>query len=388
VAPLYRAVAENFERDGRTWVYAELLSPNSTEVRWVPLRGSWTLHMPRDWNVERHRMPDCPRDNPSHPACKYVWWDESNKHDFPTVVEPKELAGWLLLRITAWRPISGDEPGYYTGRVWLQNGTTLACYNITFLHKESGVAFWQLVAVSTVRWAGVKARYELSAYSAELGRRPIHMWIEAALEWKYRPPHMSSAEPPPRDLGVSLETPDGVVAFWAPKGTAVGASRRYVITLGDTEEFYRATYPRGLSRRTQIFRLAARWSGAGGEPTEPEPTLTPLEFTMAPASTYLTWPEGRPEDLIARWDCFESGETGKPLNHAYRADVTVDVGDAETHELLHTYTYRGRMPPLTIRVDPDLWVAFYPLPSSGVYEVRQGSIVPVPLTARYPPRAP
>jgi hypothetical protein len=41
----------------------------------------------------------------------------------------------------------------------------------------------------------------------------------------------------------------------------------------------------------------------------------------------------------------------------------------------------------TVTVNPDYWVAFYPIPSGNQYTVARSKTVPVPLPAKYPPRA-
>jgi hypothetical protein len=62
--------------------------------------------------------------------------------------------------------------------------------------------------------------------------------------------------------------------------------------------------------------------------------------------------------------------------------------------------YNGTLPPLGRKVlsgvyptvlvgdvDPDYWVAFYPIPAGNQYTVAQGATVPVPLVTKFPPRA-
>ncbi|MEM3982307.1 MAG: hypothetical protein QXM71_06305, partial [Thermofilum sp.] len=60
-----------------------------------------------------------------------------------------------------------------------------------------------------------------------------------------------------------------------------------------------------------------------------------------------------------------------------------------THPLKGTQRFTGVTSPCTVnvQVSADDWIAFYPIPEGGRYAIAQGALVPVPLVAKYPPRA-
>jgi hypothetical protein len=99
---------------------------------------------------------------------------------------------------------------------------------------------------------------------------------------------------------------------------------------------------------------------------------------------------------VIDWDCFRSGSIGfsqARMGINYRADLYYEWGQVDP--------YNGTLPPLGRKVrnsvtqqahrttvDPDYWVAFYPIPAGNQYTVAQlRKTVPVPLPAKYPPRA-
>jgi len=97
---------------------------------------------------------------------------------------------------------------------------------------------------------------------------------------------------------------------------------------------------------------------------------------------------------VIDWDCFRSGSIG--FNQArmginYPADLYYEWGQVDpyngTLSPLGRDVRSGVYPTVTVTVNPDYWVAFYPIPAGNQYTVAQGKTVPVPLPAKYPPRA-
>jgi hypothetical protein len=126
------------------------------------------------------------------------------------------------------------------------------------------------------------------------------------------------------------------------------------------------------------------------------PVKAEVGFTLAPSIAVIAdWLGNDPWKLVIDWDCFTSGSL--PLSQArmnvrYLADFYYEWGPVDP--------YNGTLPPLGRKalssvyptvlvsdVDPDYWVAFYPVPAGNQYPVAQGAVVPVPLPAKYPPRA-
>ncbi|MCC6051311.1 MAG: hypothetical protein LM580_11415, partial [Thermofilum sp.] len=238
------------------------------------------------------------------------------------------------------------------------------------------------------------------------------MWIEAVVDWAFVPPNVTLPSLPPNvtlwmagfkpsrvwNVGVALENDAGVV-LWAPRGSAYGATGKlYTLALGDTELFYRE--PRGLSFGKRDFKLVARFVARAAQPgvrvDDGIPVKAEVGFTLAPATAVIAdWLGNDPWKLVVDWDCFTSGSL--PLSRArmnvrYLADFYYEWGPVDP--------YNGTLPPLGRKllnsvyptvlvsdVDPDYWVAFYPIPAGNQYPVAPNSVVPVPLPAKYPPRA-
>ena len=415
VTALYSAAVDNFKADNRTWIYAVLAEPGTLEIAWVPVNGSWELRMSKDWSALAHKLEDCDPNNPYADACRYTAYDKTSINDFPKVVKgaPSKYRGWHLTALAAWRTAfeqRGDPP-YSTGLVWLSNGTTLACYNVTFKHVDSGWVYWQPVAVTALKVESAVARYQLASYDGQLRRRPIHMWIEAVVNWTFLPPNETLPTLPPNatlwlagfkphrvgNVGVALENDAGVV-LWAPSGVAYGSTGKlYTLALGDTEAFYRE--PKGLNAGARQFKLVVRYVARGGQPgvrvDDCLPAKAQLSFTLAPAAAVIAdWQNNDPSKLVVDWDCFRSGS--EPFGTSrmgvnYKADLYVEWGPVDPSEGTLPPTgglwYSGVHPTVTVSVDPDLWVAFYPIPAGGSWSIAPGSVVPVPLHTKYPPRA-
>ena len=174
VTALYPQAVDNFKADNRTWIYAVLAEPGTLEIAWVPVNGTWELQMAKDWDALAHKLEDCDPNNPYADACRYTAYDKNSINDFPKVVKgaPSRYRGWHLTALAAWRTAferRGDPP-YFTSSVWLSNGTTLACYNVTFKHVDSGWVYWQPVAVTALKVESAVARYQLASYDHQLRR--------------------------------------------------------------------------------------------------------------------------------------------------------------------------------------------------------------------------
>ena len=237
------------------------------------------------------------------------------------------------------------------------------------------------------------------------------MWIEAVVNWTYVPPNVTLPSLPPNvtlwmagfkphrigNAGVALENDAGVVV-WAARGSAYGTTGKlYTLSIGDTELFYRE--PKGLNFGKRDFKLVARFVARAGQPgvrvDDGIPVKAEVSFTLAPATAVIVGLENNdPSRLVVDWDCFSSGSlpfSQARMNVNYPADLYYEWGPVDP--------YNGTLPPLDRRaltgnpprpippVDPDYWVAFYPIPSGNQCTVGQGITVPVPLPAKYPPRA-
>jgi len=415
VTAVHAAAQTAFSSDSRMWIYALLVKPGTLETAWVPVNGSWKLRMDKDWDAVAHKLEDCSLDNPYADACRYTAYTASSISDFPQVVSgaPSKYRGWRLVALAAWKPLLPNE-SYNAGAVsavW-SGSATYALYNVTFKHVDSGWVYWQPVAVSALRIESATAKYKLGSYDSQLRRSPIYMWIEAVVDWAYVPPNSTLPSLPPNvtlwmagfkpsrvwNVGVALENSAGVVV-WAPRGSAYGATGKlYTLSIGDTELFYRE--PRGLNQGSRAFRLVARFVARAGQPgvrvDDGIPVKAELGFTLAPATAVIAgFKNNDPWKLVVDWDCFTSGSL--PLSQArmnvrYLADFCYEWGPVDP--------YNGTLPPLGRKllnsvyptvlvsdVDPDYWVAFYPIPSGNQYPVAPNSVVPVPLPAKYPPRA-
>jgi hypothetical protein len=416
VTALTQQAQTAFAGDNRVWIYALLVNSSSiSESAWVPVNGSWRLYMDKDWNALAHKLDDCSLDNPYADACRYVAYDTSSISDFPQVVAgaPSAYRGWRLIALAAWKPLLPGESysGAALSSVW-SGSATYALYNVTFKHVDSGWVYWQPVAVSALKIESATAKYKLGSYDSQLRRSPIYMWIEAVVNWTYVPPNSTLPSLPPGltlwmagfkpsrvwNVGVALENDAGVVV-WAPRGSAYGTTGKlYTLALGDTELFYRE--PRDLNFGARGFRLVARFVARAGQPgvrvDDGVPVKAEVSFTLAPSIAVIAdWLGNDPWKLVVDWDCFTSGSlplSQARMNVGYRADIYYEWGPVDP--------YNGTLPPLGRRalnsvyptvlvsdVDPDYWVAFYPIPSGNQYPVAPNSVVPVPLPAKYPPRA-
>jgi len=416
VSAVHAAAQTAFASDNRTWIYALLVnSSNILQSAWVPVNGSWTLYMDRDWDALAHKLDDCSLDNPYADACRYVAYDANSVSDFPQVVAgaPSKYRGWRLIGLAAWKPLLPGESysGSAISAVW-SGSATYALYNVTFKHVDSGWVYWQPVAVSALKIESAVARYKLSGYDGQLRRSPIFMWIEAVVDWAFVPPNSTLPSLPPNvtlwmagfkpsrvwNVGVALENGAGVVV-WAPRGSAYGATGRlYTLAIGDTELFYRE--PRGLNFGARGFRLVARFVARAAQPgvrvDDGVPVKAELGFTLAPANAIIAdWRNNDPSQLVIDWDCFRSGSIGfgeARMGVNYMADLYYEWGPVDP--------YNGTLPPLGRKllnsvyptvlvsdVDPDYWVAFYPIPAGNQYPVAPNSVVPVPLVTKFPPRA-
>jgi hypothetical protein len=202
------------------------------------------------------------------------------------------------------------------------------------------------------------------------------------------------------NAGVALENDAGVVV-WAPRGSAYGStSKLYTLALGDTETFYNE--PKGLNQGSRGFRLVARFVARAGQPgvrvDDGIPVKAEVSFTLAPATAVIVGLENNdPSRLVVDWDCFSSGSLPFSQARMNLNDLTADI----YYEWGPVDPYNGTLPPLghdvvrgvypnkgsTVSVNPDYWVAFYPIPSGNQCTVERGKTVPVPLPAKYPPRA-
>jgi hypothetical protein len=403
-----------FAGDNRTWIYALLAKPGTLDSVWVPVNGSWELRMDKDWDALAHKLDDCdPSTNPYADACRYVAYDASSVSDFPQVASgaPSAYRNWRLIALAAWRPLLPKESysGGAVSAVWLSNGTTLALYNVTFKHVDSGWVYWQPVAVSALKIESATAKYKLSSYDSQLRRSPIYMWIEAVVNWTYVPPNSTLPSLPPNvtlwmagfkphrigNAGVALENDAGVVV-WAARGSAHGTTGKlYTLSIGDTELFYRE--PRGLNFGARDFKLVARFVARAGQPgvrvDDGIPAKAEMSFKLAPATAFIAgFANNDPSQLIVDWSFFTSGSNPGAPGRRYSAKIYYEWGPVDP--------YNGTLPPLKrdsrinptdpIPVNPDYWVAFYPIPYEDGEEkwtIKPGQEVPVPLYSKYPPRA-
>jgi len=237
------------------------------------------------------------------------------------------------------------------------------------------------------------------------------MWIEAVVDWSFVPPNSTLPSLPPNvtlwmagfkphrigNVGVALENDAGVVV-WAPRGSAYGATGRlYTLSIGDTELFYRE--PRGLNFGARGFRLVARFVARAGQPgvrvDDGVPVKAEVSFTLAPANAIIAdWLNNDPSQLVIDWDCFTSGSIGfgeARMGVNYMADLYYEWGPVDPYNgtlpPLGRSSLAGAYPTVTVTVDPDYWVAFYPIPAGNQYPVAPNSVVPVPLVTKFPPRA-
>jgi len=120
-----------------------------------------------------------------------------------------------------------------------------------------------------------------------------------------------------------------------------------------------------------------------------------VSFTLAPANAIIAdWLNNDPSQLVIDWDCFRSGSIGfgeARMGVNYRADLYYEWGQVDPYNgtlpPLGRSSLAGVYPTVTVTVDPDYWVAFYPIPSGNQYAIAQGAVVPVPLVTKFPPRA-
>jgi len=415
VSAVHAAAQTAFASDNKMLIYALLVNPSGIlESAWVPVNGSWRLYMEKDWNAVAHKLDDCSLDNPYADACRYVAYDTSSINDFPQVISgtPSKYRGWRLIGLAAWRPLLPGESysGAAISAVW-SGSATYALYNVTFKHVDSGWVYWQPVAVSVLKIESATAKYKLSSYDSQLRRSPIYMWIEAVVNWTYVPPNVTLPTLPPNvtlwmagfkphrigNAGVALENDAGVVA-WAARGSAYGTTGKlYTLAIGDTELFYRE--PKGLNFGARGFKLVARFVARAAQPgvrvDDGIPVKAELSFTLAPANAIIAdWKNNDPSQLVIDWDCFRSGSIG--FNQArmginYPADLYYEWGQVDpyngTLSPLGRDVRSGVYPTVTVTVNPDYWVAFYPIPAGNQYTVAQGKTVPVPLVTKFPPRA-
>ncbi|MEM4444794.1 MAG: hypothetical protein QXJ21_05485 [Thermofilum sp.] len=391
--------------DEKTWIYALLAHANGSS-RWAPVAGTWKLHLAQDWSqtLSRH-VKDLPG------GVKIIEWDQSTVSDFPKVQEPQEWRDWHFVTLSAWDPMVYEELGrsYSTAGLWLENGTTLALYNISFTYmgvngSQVEYAFWQPLTVSTLTFRA-EAVYTLTSHvAAPPGRRSIYMYIHVNATWKYVPPQRwqllgFKVHAPQLGFLASLEEPGCTgtfcISYWAPPSLTGPSWRLYVISLGDTEDFYAKPYPSGLLgsdgySSVREFRVSMRWLGAGGRPSTLIWGSDKVTFRLAPASVYkLDWADPR-GPFTATWGCFAQGPSGLTPISSYKADITFDWGaTGSTHPLKGTQRFTGVTSPCTVnvQVSADDWIAFYPIPEGGRYAIAQDGMVPVPLVAKYPPRA-
>ncbi|MEM1522719.1 MAG: hypothetical protein QXU69_06815 [Thermofilaceae archaeon] len=388
--------------DGRAWIYALIVHGNGSS-RWVPVAGVWRLHLAQDWDPSKHV-----RDLPG--GVKIIEWNRSTIVGFPKILDPQEWRDWYFVTLSAWDPLVYEELGgsYDTNGLWLENGTTLALYNITFAYMGVNgdrveYAYWQPIAVSTLTFRA-DAAYTLTEHeAAPPGRRSILMSIYVNATWKYVPPQRWQllgfrVHAPQLGFLASLEEPGctgtSCIGYWAPPSQAGSSWRLYVIGLGDTEDFYSKPYPRGLLggdgyNSVREFRLSMRWFTAGGRPSTLIWGSDRVTFKLAPASVYkLEWTDPRGPFTVT-WGCFMQGPSGLTPISSYAADLTFDWGaTGSTHPLKGTQVFKGVSSPATlhVQVPADDWIAFYPIPEGGRYAISQNEIVPVPLFSKYPPR--
>jgi hypothetical protein len=405
-----------FNLDSRVWIYALLVNSSSIlDSVWVPVNGSWKLRMDKDWDAAAHKLDDCSLDNPYADACRYVAYDANSVSDFPQVVAgaPSKYRGWRLIGLAAWKPLL---PGESYSRaaldaVW-SGSATYALYNVTFKHVDSGWVYWQPVAVSALKIVNATARYKLSSYDSQLRRSPIYMWIEAVVNWTYVPPNSTLPSLPPNvtlwmagfkphrigNAGVALENDAGVVV-WAARGSAYGTTGKlYTLSIGDTELFYRE--PKGLNQANRTFWLVARFVARAGQPgvrvDDGIPAKAEMSFKLAPATAFIAgFANNDPSQLIVDWSFFTSGSNPGAPGRRYPATLYYEWGPVDPYN--GTLPPLGRSPPLTgdpplpiPPVNPDYWVAFYPIPYESGEEkwtIKPGQEVPVPLYSKYPPRA-
>ena len=415
VSALYQQAVGNFNADNRTWIYALLVKPDTLEIAWVPVNGSWQLQMAKDWNALAHKLDDCNPEKPYSDACRYTAYTKDTLADFPQVVKgaPSKYRGWHLTALAAWRTAfeQRGNPPYRVSSVWVGD-KTYALYNVTFKHVDSGWVYWQPVAVTALKVESAAAVYQLASYDDQLRRSPITMRIDVTVNWTYVPPNETLPTLPPNvtlwlagfkpqrvgNVGVALENDAGVVV-WAPAGAAYGSTGKlYTLSLGDTEGFYRE--PNGLNQGARAFKLVVRFVARGGNPgmrvDDSSPAKAELAFTLAPSIAVIAdWQNNDPWKLVVDWDCFRRGSEPfgvSRMNVRYRADFYYEWGSVDPSE--------GTLPPLGRKaltsvnptvlvsdVNPDYWVAFYPIPAGGSWSITPGGVVPVPLCAKYPPRA-
>lgn len=393
--------AEAGLRDEKTWIWA-LVGHANGSIKWAPVSGVWKLHMERDWDPSKHI-----RGAPG--GAKIVEWNATTLSSFPRIQEPLSYRGWRLISLSAWRiAVEEMNQGYDTTGLWLANGSSLALYNVSFAYM--GVdgsrverVFWQPITVSTFRLRA-EAVYNLTGHDAVLWRRRILMSLRVNVTWKYEPPLSWQlmgfrVHTPPKGFAVTLEKREcaGIecTGYYASNPSQTGGKwALYVLSLGDTEEFYRRAYPMGLLggdgySSVRSFALYIKWAGAASQPTSRVWGSDRYGFQLAPATAYgLDWsdPSG---PYTVKWSCFAQSDAGFAALASYAADLTFDWGqEGRTHSLKGSMTFAGVSPPYTVnvKVSKDDWVAFYPIPAGGRYLVTEGAVVPVPVLAKYPPR--
>jgi hypothetical protein len=117
---------------------------------------------------------------------------------------------------------------------------------------------------------------------------------------------------------------------------------------------------------------------------------------LAPATAFIAgFANNDPSQLIVDWSFFTSGSNPGAPGRRYPATLYYEWGPVDPYN--GTLPPLGRSPPLTGNpplpippVDPDYWVAFYPIPSKdgeGKWRIDLDPLVPVPLYSKYPPRA-
>ncbi|MEM2474926.1 MAG: hypothetical protein QW407_03285, partial [Thermofilaceae archaeon] len=366
--------------DGRAWIYALIVHGNGSS-RWVPVTGVWRLHLAQDWSqtLSRH-VKDLPG------GVKIIEWDQSTVSDFPKIQDPQEWRDWRFVTLSAWDPLVYEELGrsYDTSGLWLANGSTLALYNVTFAYMGVNgdrveYVYWQPIAVSTLTFRA-EARYTLTSHEASLGRRRILMSIYVNATWKYVPPQYWQllgfrVHAPQLGYLASLEEPGCTgtfcIGYWAPPSQAGSSWRLYVISLGDTEDFYSKAYPRGLLggdgyNSVREFRISMRWMGAGNHPSTLIWGSDRVTFKLAPASVYkLEWTDPRGPFTVT-WGCFAQGPWGLTPISSYTADLTFDWGVLGTNRsCANPARFNGVTSPYTVNVQvpADNWIAFYVIPA-------------------------
>ncbi|MCS7104014.1 MAG: hypothetical protein NZ954_00425 [Thermofilaceae archaeon] len=389
-------------RDDKTWVWA-LLTHSNGSVVWAPVTGVWRMHMEQDWDPSRHikNMPG---------GVRILEWNSNTVTSFPKVVEPPEYRDWRLITLSAWKiAIEEMGQGYDTTGLWLANGSSLALYNVSFAYmglegKQVERVFWHPIAVSTFRLR-VEVVYNLTGHNMALWRRQIFMFLYINVSWKYEPPLNLQllgfkVHAPLKGFVVTLEkqgcTGIGCVGYYVSNPSQTrGNWSLYILSLGDTEEFYRKAYPMGLLggdgySSVRSFALYIKWAGTVNQPTSRVWGSDRYGFQLAPATAYgLEWSDPNGPYTI-KWSCFSQSSAGFTALASYTADLTFDVGqEGRIHSLKDSMTFTGVNSPYTVnlRVSKDDWIAFYPIPAGGRYLVTENALVPVPVFAKYPPRS-